>query len=434
MAVFKVMGDPWYTTTRGGAMAEPTVVLWDVDPVLRSACEAVALDWGSVVTSVPGELSSVAWAPGVRLAVVGRCSATSLRERLATARKLLPEALVVGLVTSGDLSVAPDLADLEPIAVADEGESAIGLASDLLEAGSVPPARWPAGLIGTSLAVALLRTRIATAASCDATVLLTGETGTGKSTVARAIHELSARSAAPFVHVDCAALSPTILESELFGHERGSFTGALARRPGRFEVAGEGSIFLDEIGEIADALQSKFLRVLEERLFERVGSSKSLTMRARVIAATQVDLAKAVAEERFRSDLYFRLHVYTVRIPSLRERRGDILALVAHALPRLCAQLGRPLPDVSRSFLQRLLEHTVAGERPRTSARARGCVDPACPRPARSLCLGGGARAASRCVRRLGQLSRDDGEGAPARGPRRDAGECRARGQDSRRP
>lgn len=193
------------------------------------------------------------------------------------------------------------------------------------------------------------------------TVLLLGETGTGKSAAARAIHERSARASGPFVHVDCAALSATVLESELFGHERGSFTGAVARRAGRFEVAGEGTIFLDEIGEISDSLQSKFLRVLEERLFERVGSCVSQPMRARVVAATQVDLARVVAEERFRADLYFRLRVYSIRVPSLRERRADIAALVRHAVPRLCAELGRPVPAVQPSFLDRLLAHPWPG-------------------------------------------------------------------------
>jgi len=337
------------------------VVLWDVDPVLCSAFDAVASDWGMRVARVSGDLSWPTWSRGVRLGVVGRCSARSLCERLQAARKLLPQALVVGLLPGSDLAAASDVVDLEGIAVVDVDRPPLPLASELLEAATVPPACWPRGLVGVSSAVALLRTRIAAAATCDATVLLTGETGTGKSAAARAIHELSARSRAAFVHVDCAALSPTLLESELFGHERGSFTGAFAQRRGRFETAGEGTIFLDEIGEIPSSLQSKFLRVLEEREFERVGSCATEAMRARVIAATQVDLVKAVAEERFRRDLFYRLRVYSIRIPSLRERVADIPALLAHALPRLCGRLRRGVPALAPSFLPRLLEHSWPG-------------------------------------------------------------------------
>jgi transcriptional regulator with GAF, ATPase, and Fis domain len=342
-------------------MTQPTVVLWDADPTFHAACEIAAGEWGTAVAAVSGGLAAPSAAAEVRAVVAAGCSPATLRDRLESARKLFPCALAVGVLPHADHEACARVADLERIAVAEETSSRAALAAAILEAASVPPASWPRGVIGISLAASLLRARIATAAACDASVLLCGETGTGKSAAARAIHELSARAAAPFVHVDCAALAPSVFESEIFGHERGAFTGALARRPGRFEIAGKGTILLDEIGEIPEALQSKFLRVLEERSFDPVGSSVPQPMRARVVAATRIELPRAVAEGRFRSDLYFRLRVYPVEIPSLRERRADIPALAAHAIPRLCERLGRPMPSLEPSFSRRLFEHAWPG-------------------------------------------------------------------------
>ena len=185
-----------------------------------------------------------------------------------------------------------------------------------------------AGIIGRSNALQSVLREIRTVAPTDSTVLIYGETGTGKELIARAIHQLSPRSANPFVKLNCAAIPTGLLESELFGHERGAFTGAIAQRLGRFEVANHGTAFLDEIGEIPLELQPKLLRVLQEREFERLGSSRTLHTDARLIAATHRNLAAMVEEQKFRSDLYFRLNVFPVRVPPLRERREDIPALM----------------------------------------------------------------------------------------------------------
>jgi DNA-binding NtrC family response regulator len=218
-----------------------------------------------------------------------------------------------------------------------------------------------AQLVGQSEPTRTLREAIQGAGRVDSKVLLQGETGTGKGLVARLIHDQSRRRNEPFVHVDCAALSPTLIESELFGHEKNAFTGAAALRRGRFEIAAGGTIFLDEIGDLDGPLQSKLLRVLEDRLFERVGGSQSLPMTARVIAATCHDLADLVRSGRFRPDLYFRLNVITIAVPPLRERLDDVPALVAAGVHRFAESFGIAAPDVDDSFYARLNEHPWPG-------------------------------------------------------------------------
>lgn len=218
-----------------------------------------------------------------------------------------------------------------------------------------------ATLIGESEPMQALRREVKEAARVDSKVLLQGETGTGKGLVARIVHELSTRRAQPFVHVDCAALSPTLIESELFGHEKHSFTGAGGLRRGRFETAGAGTIFLDEIGDLDGPLQSKLLRVLEDRVFERVGGSQSLPMSARVIAATCHDLADLVSRGRFRPDLYFRLNVIGVSVPPLRDRLDDLPALARAAVDRLSETLGTPTAAIGDSFYGPLREHHWPG-------------------------------------------------------------------------
>ncbi|MBF5045741.1 sigma-54-dependent Fis family transcriptional regulator [Aggregicoccus sp. 17bor-14] len=199
------------------------------------------------------------------------------------------------------------------------------------------------------------------AAPTKATVLILGESGTGKELVAQALHELSPRKDKPFVKVHCAALSEGLLESELFGHERGAFTGAVARKEGRFEMADGGTLFLDEIGEISPAVQVKLLRVLQNREFERVGGTQTLKVDVRIVAATHRDLQAEVKAGRFREDLYYRLNVVAVTLPPLRRRKGDIPALVSHFLERSNAAYGKSLKGLAPGTLQALLSHDWPG-------------------------------------------------------------------------
>jgi DNA-binding NtrC family response regulator len=208
-------------------------------------------------------------------------------------------------------------------------------------------------LIGESGALARVRERIAQVAPTDSTVLIQGETGTGKELVARAIHEASARRERPLVTVNCAALPRELVESELFGHEKGAFTGALQQRRGRFELAEGGTLLLDEVGELPLEAQAKLLRVLQEREFERVGGTRSLRADVRVIAATNRELQAQVAAGAFRSDLYYRLNVFPIVVPPLRERRGDIPRLLQHFAAKAARKLGRPLDGVSPEFVER---------------------------------------------------------------------------------
>jgi DNA-binding NtrC family response regulator len=198
-------------------------------------------------------------------------------------------------------------------------------------------------------------------ASLRSTVLVEGESGTGKELIARAIHYSGNRTAKPFVGVSCAALAETLLESELFGHERGSFTGATNQKKGKFELADGGTLFLDEIGDISPKLQMDLLRVLQERCFYRVGGWKEIRVDARVIAATNVHLEDAVAEGRFRDDLFYRLNVINIRIPPLRSRREDIPLLIRSFLERLSPELRKEVTDISEDALRVLLDHDWPG-------------------------------------------------------------------------
>ena len=197
-------------------------------------------------------------------------------------------------------------------------------------------------LLGETAPMRALREQIRRVAQTDSTVLVLGESGTGKELVARAVHAWSPRAARPFVAVNCGAIPGELMESELFGHERGAFTGALNARKGRFELAGRGTLFLDEIAEMSPPLQVKILRVLQEKCFERVGGSEVMASQARIVAATHRDLEQQIGLGRFREDLYYRLNVFPVQVPPLRERGEDILQLAEYALQRLEAQgLGR---------------------------------------------------------------------------------------------
>jgi formate hydrogenlyase transcriptional activator len=217
------------------------------------------------------------------------------------------------------------------------------------------------GLVGESPAMGLVLDRLARVAATSATVLVTGETGSGKELIARAIHAASPRARRPFVRVNCGALAEGLVASELFGHERGAFTGAVERRKGRFELANGGTIFLDEVGELPPAMQVALLRVLQEGEFERVGGTETLKTDARVVAATNRNLDEAVREGRFRSDLLSRLNVVPIAVPALRERQGDI-PLIADYYARLYARkVGKRIRGISSRAMEALLAHPWPG-------------------------------------------------------------------------
>jgi len=215
-------------------------------------------------------------------------------------------------------------------------------------------------LIGRSPVMQEIYRTLARLMGTDLTVMINGESGTGKELVARALHNHSPRAQGPFIAINIAAIPGELLESELFGHEKGAFTGAQAQRKGRFEQANGGTLFLDEIGELPLTMQSKLLRVLQERAFERVGGGKTITVQVRLIAATNLDLDRAVAEGRFREDLYYRLKVVPIRVPPLRERKEDIPLLVDHFLKRLRQEHQKPTTIVPEA-LARLVDHHWPG-------------------------------------------------------------------------
>jgi formate hydrogenlyase transcriptional activator len=218
-----------------------------------------------------------------------------------------------------------------------------------------------AQIIGSSASLRRVLKRVETVAPTDSTVLIYGETGTGKELIARAIHDLSPRRAKAFVKLNCAAIPTGLLESELFGHEKGSFTGAIAQRIGRFEVANGGTIFLDEIGEIPLELQTKLLRVLQEREFERLGSSHTLRTDARLIAATNRNLEAMVNEQKFRSDLFFRLNVFPVHVPPLRQREGDIPFLVRHFAQQFSRRMSKVIETIPSTTMDALCQYHWPG-------------------------------------------------------------------------
>ena len=217
------------------------------------------------------------------------------------------------------------------------------------------------GIIGSSQALRGVLDHVRTVAPTDSTVLIEGETGTGKELIAHAIHMQSHRRSRPFVKLNCAAIPLDLLESELFGHEKGAFTGAIVQRLGRFEAAHGGTLFLDEIGDIPVELQSKLLRVLQEQEFERLGSSYTRRVDVRVVAATNQNLLGLVAEKQFRMDLYYRLNVFPIGLPPLRERQDDIPMLVAHFVKRFSDRMSKRISRISRDDMEALVRYPWPG-------------------------------------------------------------------------
>ncbi len=219
----------------------------------------------------------------------------------------------------------------------------------------------PKNMVGDSSEIQAVYARVHQVASADTTVLIRGESGTGKELIASAIHYNSPRSEKPFVKVNCSALSESLLESELFGHEKGAFTGALYKRIGRLEEAEGGTLFLDELGDFSPAVQVKLLRVIQEREYERVGSSTTIKADVRIVAATNRDLEKMVKEDAFREDLYYRINVFPVVLPALRERRSDILPLANHFVEKYAKQLNHPIRRISTSAINLLMSYHWPG-------------------------------------------------------------------------
>jgi formate hydrogenlyase transcriptional activator len=216
-------------------------------------------------------------------------------------------------------------------------------------------------IVGKSAALRRVLKHVETVGPTESTVLICGETGTGKELVARALHNLSPRRSNAFVKVNCAAIPAGLLESELFGHEKGAFTGAIAQRIGRFELANRGSVFLDEIGDVSLELQPKLLRVLQEREFERLGNTRTLRTDARLIAATNRDLAAMVMEQKFRSDLFYRLNVFPIRVPPLRERREDIPTLVSHFVLQFARHMNKRIDGITSETMNALCNYRWPG-------------------------------------------------------------------------
>ena len=216
-------------------------------------------------------------------------------------------------------------------------------------------------VVGNSPALEAVFAQVEQVAPTDSTVLIQGETGTGKELIARAIHNISARCGRPFVRLNCAAIPFDLLESELFGHEKGAFTGAIAQKVGRFELADKGTLFLDEVGDIPPGLQPKLLRVLQEQEFERLGSTRTQQVNVRLIAATNRNLANMVKQKEFRTDLYYRLNVFPIHLPPLRARREDIPALVEHFVDLYSRRMGKQIEHIPSETISALSSHSWPG-------------------------------------------------------------------------
>jgi two-component system nitrogen regulation response regulator NtrX len=356
-------------------MAGEHILIVDDEPAIRTALRGVLEDEGYRVTAVPGGPDALAalaedghdlvfldiWMPGL-----------DGLETLTEIKRLRPDVMVVMISGHGTIETALKAARLgaydfveKPLSL----EKTLLTVSRALEHGRLErenaalKARLSerSEIIGDTPVMRRLREQIATAAPSSGRVLIHGENGSGKELVARAIHALSARREQPFVEVNCAAIPDELIESELFGHERGAFTGATGRRRGRFELANSGTLFLDEIGDMSVRTQAKVLRSLEEQAFERVGGKETIKVDVRVIAASNRDLASLIAEGRFREDLYYRLNVIPIEVPPLRSRKDDIPLLVDHFIAVFCHENGKPPKHLTGEALAYFLAYDWPG-------------------------------------------------------------------------
>ncbi|HEX7239979.1 MAG TPA: sigma-54 dependent transcriptional regulator [Longimicrobiaceae bacterium] len=354
-------------------MALPCILVIDPDPGAARALGAAVRERGEVegVASLAEGLQRLAggkWA-GVVLSLDFEAADMALVRRLVeTGAVTGPLVLTTARPTMQTTVEASRLGVVSVLAAPpDPGELAETLREVFAppeEVVPLPPAADAAeddSAIGASPAMLEVFRMVGRVAGSDATVLVLGESGTGKELVARAVHRNSERASGPFVAINCAAIPENLLESELFGHEKGAFTGAIARKIGRFERAHRGTLLLDEIGDMSLALQSKILRALQEREIERVGGEGRIPVDVRVVAATNKDLRAAIAAGTFRDDLYFRLAVVTLHLPRLVERGGDLELLARHFVARYAARYGRPLHGVARSALELLRAHDWPG-------------------------------------------------------------------------
>jgi two-component system nitrogen regulation response regulator NtrX len=356
-------------------MAGEHILIVDDEPAIQSALRGVLEDEGYRVTTAGSGAEALArvteevpdlifldiWMPGV-----------DGLHTLAELKRLRPEAAVVMISGHGTIETAVKATRLgaydfieKPLSL----EKTLVTVTRALEHAQL--ARENATLrerlaehweiIGRSAAITGLREEIAVAAPTNGRVLISGENGSGKELVARAIHARSARRAHPFVEVNCAAIPEELIESELFGHEKGAFTGALARRRGRFELADGGTLFLDEIGDMSLKTQAKVLRALEEQSFERVGGTETVKVDVRVIAACNRDVETLIREGRFRDDLFYRLNVIPIEVPPLRARKDDIPLLVDHFIAIFCAENGKRVKTVSGEALAYFLNYDWPG-------------------------------------------------------------------------
>jgi two-component system, NtrC family, nitrogen regulation response regulator GlnG len=354
------------------ASVRPAVFVVDDDEgtrwVLQRALEREGLP--VVATGDPSDLFAAIESPGVDLVLLDlRLGQQSGLDVLAAIRERAPATAVVIITAYSTMETAIEAMKMGAfdylVKPLDLDDVTAVVRRALRSGGRVAPEPDSAGaafvpsVVGRSTRMQEIFKMVGRVAATDATVLIAGESGTGKELIARAIHRHSDRGAGPFVPVDCAAIPEGLLEAELFGHERGAFTNAVARRPGRFELAHQGTVFLDEVGELPLDLQAKLLRVLQERVVQRLGGVEPVPVDVRVVAATNRDLRRMVQEGRFRDDLFYRLNVLALELPPLRERREDIPGLVEHVLAKYAPRLGRR--RLSTAALARLVRYHWPG-------------------------------------------------------------------------